>query len=160
MPSLAHSLAEARVTDAKPPFVRVARLAGRHATGWLTSEVVTATTWPDCCRRICATASCETEKHPTRFVPIAWLRSCAVSSLNGLGRKTPALFTSTSILPHACTAVASTCRAVAGWLISPSTSFNLGCLRQRHCRCQAPRVCRDTISMCHQPFDCLKPDAA
>src|SRR5215475_9239426 len=92
MPSLANSLAKARVTDSKPPFVRLARLAGRHATGWLTSEVVTATTWPDCCRRICAMASCETEKNPTRFVPIAWLRSCAVSSLNGLGRKTPALY--------------------------------------------------------------------
>ena len=47
IPSFANSIANARVTDSRPPFVRLARLAERHSTGWLTSEVVTATTCPD-----------------------------------------------------------------------------------------------------------------
>jgi hypothetical protein len=56
-------------------------LRATPATGWLASDAVIFTTWPNCCRRICSTVSWETWKNPERFVSITTRNSSIVYSV-------------------------------------------------------------------------------
>jgi len=49
------------------------------------------TTWPDCCRRICSTASWEMWKKPERFVSVTTWNFPTVHSVKGLEIKNPGI---------------------------------------------------------------------